>query len=602
MRSKTIPQRMIRCAAGLAWLILAVASLPAQQPPETGSSAAAPPVGAITGRVLNSAGEPLVGATVYISSLGQPQGRSTAVDASGNFRVDGLEAAAYSVWASAPGFVYEAPVTPTDVRRYHHLGDSVSLTMTKGGVISGIVTSSTNAPIVNTTVRAFRVRSENGEPLTGITQTRVERFTDDRGYYRLYGLEPGFYVISAGGSGRFFGFMANQYESDVPTYAPSSTRETATEIFVGGGDEATADIQYRGEAGHSVSGALPGIPPNQGTMFYGITISLTDTRSRSTVMAATASAQNNYGFAFYGVSDGEYEVFAQRPSPSGETSVSEPRHIKVAGADLTGINMNLFPLAAISGRLVLESVPRAECIRRRSTALQETVIGARRITQETKTPRTTAKTQGVTNEVPLNQSYTNAESTVNAKGEFTLRNLQGGSYRFVAELPEPGWYIRAVSMGTPPAVPKPSDPNIPRDGLTVKFGDRVSGLSITFAEGAAFFRGRISAAEGQRVPAGLRVYLVPVERESAENVLRFFEATADSTAGFAIEHIAPGRYWLIARPADEGDPTKVKPIRQDSALRARVLREAEALKKEITFKPCEQASDYVLPWVAVTRQ
>ena len=601
MQIKTIPRLLMLCSAGVASLFSSPASLSAQQPQaETGSSSTARPVGAISGRVINSGGEPLAGATVYISTLGPNPPRTTAADAGGNFRVEGLDAAAYAVSASAPGFIYIAPVT-NDRRLYYHLGDSVTLTLTKGGVINGTVTSSMNTPIVNTTVRAFRVRNENGVAETGVVQLRTERFTDDRGYYRLYGLQPGFYVISAGGASRFFGFMPNQYDSDVPTYAPSSTRDTATEIFVRGGEEATADIQYRGEAGHSISGAVAGVAPTQGSMFYGVTISLTDTRSRATVMVTTGVPQNNYGFAFYGVSDGEYEVFAQRPSPSGESSVSEPRHIKVSGADITGLNLTLFSLASISGRLVLESVPKAECIKRRSTALQETVIGARRISQETKTPRPPAKTQTATSDVPLNMSNTNAESVPDAKGDFTLRNLLGGPYRFVAELPETGWYLRAVTMGVPPAMAKPSDPNIPRDGLTVKVGEKVSGLTLTITEGAALLRGHISAAEGQRVPAGLRVYLVPAERESTENVLRFFESTTDTSAGFDIDNIAPGRYWLIARPADETDPTRVKPIRQEAALRARVLREAEALKKEITFKPCEQTTDYELPWTGTPR-
>jgi hypothetical protein len=52
------------------------------------------------------------------------------------------------------------------------------------------------------------------------------------------------------------------------------------------------------------------------------------------------------------------------------------------------------------------------------------------------------------------------------------------------------------------------------------------------------------------------------------------------------------------RPADEADPAKVKLIREEPALRARVLREAESLKKEIAFKPCEQTMDYELPWIA----
>src|SRR6478672_3992984 len=104
MKIKALLRPVFLYSAAVASLMLLGASASAQQSPaETGGSASAAPVGAITGRVFNSAGEPLVGATVYVSALGQTSGRNTAVDASGNFRLDGLEAAAYSIWASAPG-------------------------------------------------------------------------------------------------------------------------------------------------------------------------------------------------------------------------------------------------------------------------------------------------------------------------------------------------------------------------------------------------------------------------------------------------------------------------------------------------------------------
>ena len=163
-------------------------------------------------------------------------------------------------------------------------------------------------------------------------------------------------------------------------------------------------------------------------------------------------------------------------------------------------------------------------------------------------------------------------------------------------MPDAGWYLKSITVGPQPTATKASDLNIPRDGINLKPGERASGLTVTFTEGAAGLRGRISVAEGQRVLPGLRVYLVPAEREAVENILRFFDATVESDAGFAIGNIAPGRYWIITRPADDGDPAKVKPIRQDSSLRARVLREAGVAKKEIPFKPCERTTDYDLPY------
>jgi hypothetical protein len=50
----------------------------------------------------------------------------------------------------------------------------------------------------------------------------------------------------------------------------------------------------------------------------------------------------------------------------------------------------------------------------------------------------------------------------------------------------------------------------------------------------------------------------------------------------------------------ETDANSVKSIKSDSAIRSKVLRDAEALKKEITFKPCERKTDYDLPYPAPT--
>ena len=61
-------------------------------------------------------------------------------------------------------------------------------------------------------------------------------------------------------------------------------------------------------------------------------------------------------------------------------------------------------------------------------------------------------------------------------------------------------------------------------------------------------------------------------------------------------NLAPGRYWMIAQPAVESDSNSVKSIKSDSAFRSKVLRDGEALKKEIAFKPCERTTDYDLPY------
>jgi hypothetical protein len=106
-------------------------------------------------------------------------------------------------------------------------------------------------------VRAFRVRDENGKPVDGGSAFN-ERLTDDRGSYRIYSLLPGTYIVSAGGASRFFGGFTTGYDQDAPTFAPSSTRDGAMELQVRSGEEVNADIQYRAEPGHAISGTVAG--------------------------------------------------------------------------------------------------------------------------------------------------------------------------------------------------------------------------------------------------------------------------------------------------------------------------------------------------------
>jgi hypothetical protein len=583
----------------IAVLLLLASASRAQQPVAGDAKLSERPNGAMTGRVMNSAGEPLVGAVAYVVPVGGfGSSQSAPVDSNGNFRVDGLETRIYRVSASMPGYI-TPPQPGTAEPSYYHTGDSVALTMIKGAVISGTVTGP-NGPVVATGVRALRVRDDEGKALSSPIVMR-ERLTDDRGAYRIYGLPAGAYLISAGGPVRFGGIFPSAFDSDTPTYFPSATRDTASEIIVRNGEEATADIQYRGEPGHSISGNVTGMVQPQTQIPVGSTVFLIDVRDRSMAMSAPASSFNNYTFSFYGVPDGEYELYAsQSLPPSRDFLRSSARRVTVRG-DVTGLNLILAPLASIEGQLVLENDPKAGCAKRRETAARETIIFARRYEAETKPPgNATSKTPPLP-EVTLLFANSVTESVPDAMRTFSMRNLESGQYRIDPRAPASGWYIRSIAIG-PAQTARNSNLAVARDGITLRSGEHLSGLTVTITEGAAGLRGHITAPEGQPVPAGLRIYLVPAERESAENVLRFFEAPADADGRFAIDNIAPGRYWMIARLADDGDPAKVKAIRRESALRIRVLREAEVLKKEISFKPCEQSTDYELPWTPPPRQ
>jgi len=220
-------------------------------------------VGFIHGRITGEAGEPLAGVMVYVSQRGINQGffrpQRVATDEEGNFTITGLDPGLYNINASVPGFIVDNdPMTSRPIA--YRPGDTASVRLVKGGVITGTVTDPQGEPVVGIAVRAFRVRDAEGRPVSIFgSNYGTEDSTDDRGVYRIYGIIPGVYVVSAGSSNiNFFGF-ASAYAGNVSTFYPSATRDTAQTITVRAGEEVGGiDIRYRGERGHAISGVVSG--------------------------------------------------------------------------------------------------------------------------------------------------------------------------------------------------------------------------------------------------------------------------------------------------------------------------------------------------------
>jgi len=584
--SRSALSRMLFRGAGIVVaLLLHVSALRAQAPIPSDNTTAA----IISGRVISTNGAAISDARVVVSRMGAERVSQTRprVDGNGTFRTDALEPGLYYVSAGAAGYVSE-PLqgSPT----YYHPGDSVTLTMIKGGVITGVVKDSNGEPLIATLVRAVRVRDQEGKVIQ-FPNGSGDRLTDDRGVYRLYGLTPGTYVISAGGpGGAGRDAPPTAFEKDSPTYAPSSTRDTASEVTLNSGDELTVDIQYRAEPGHAISGRVAGTIKYEGPFLWSAWVSLFDVRSRTEIGSTTSLSYNKFAFAFFGVPDGDYELYASQSSSTGEL-MSPPTRVKVQGSDLTEILLSVSALATIDGHVILENDPKALCGKRPSSALLETMMFARRYEPERKT--STSAKDPVRVDVPLHFQSSSGQAFVDAKGTFTMRNLQAGAYRIEPREPASGWYVRSMTLD-----PIAKNPNVPRDGLTLTSGQHVSGLLVTITEGAAKLSGHISTGEGQSLSPLVRVYLAPAERDAAENILRFYEARPEVNGSFAFDNIAPGKYWIVMRPAEVNNQASTKSVRQDGTLRAKILQDAEALKKAVTLKPCEEIADFALPYVA----
>jgi carboxypeptidase family protein len=541
----------------------------------------------ITGRLIDESGQPIPNAGVFVTKVGPVTGprRSLGTDDDGRFRADDLAPGAYSVSAYVPGYV---STTEAAEREYYRPGEVVNLRMMKGGIITGTVTNSSGEPVVGVRVSLVRMRDGEGRAVRGVSQSGGFRQTDDRGVYRIYGLGPGTYLVFAGGGGQ--GFPPSGYDGDVPTYYPSTTRDAAAEVVLRAGQEMTGiDIRYRGDRGYIVSGTLSGSfgsEPGTGTAVLMLSHSASGALESRTFVPPRAGK----GFALYGIPDGEYELVAQTDPGTENSAASTTRHVVVKGSDATGIELSLTPLGYISGRAVLETIPEAEraaeCKSKRITSLDELVLVARR---DEKPGAKDPPGVGV---------FGANEASPDEKGEFKLLSLAAARYRIETRLPGEDWFVRSMTRAGP-AGSKQTD--VGAAGVGLNTGQHITDLTVTFAEGAAAVRGKvIPASEGSRLPAQLRVHLVPAEPESADDVMRFSETRIDSEGVFSLTNLAPGIYYLHARAVadDQLMERNPRPLAWEATARAKLRREALAAKVVIELQRCGRVTEYVLKYTA----
>jgi protocatechuate 3,4-dioxygenase beta subunit len=380
---------------------------------------------AITGRVLGDEGNPLVNAQVSAHPV-EARGPSpipgyTTTDDEGFFRLTRLPPGEYFISCKAEGYLSasvsatERPTKSND--RYLQPGDSVTITMIKGGVITGRVTDAEDRAVIAIPMGLEYVRSDNDRPMRA-SNVGQEVLTDDRGVYRFFGLQPGSYLVRAGGRGQQK-HGPSAFDGNAPTYYSSATREAAAEVRVRAGEETTGiDIRHRGERGYAIRGTVAGIDPNRPHH-----LRLNRRPSGAQVGSPQARVEDqSLKFAFEGLPDGEYELIASRTFfRDDDGAASPPRRVTIKGSDVNGIELRLIPLSSISGHFVIAEGP-AVCQSEQHRQLSDISL----ILYHDDAAR-----------------HGTSQNHANQQGEFTARGLEAGRYRMGARLPRPEWYVSA---------------------------------------------------------------------------------------------------------------------------------------------------------------
>jgi hypothetical protein len=272
--------------------------------------------------------------------------KTTSTDGSGRFSFTGLPAGRYLLDAANDAFLPASfgqrkpgrPGMPIELAEGQRLELTVS--MTRGSAITGSVVDELGDPLVHARVQALRyIINQNG-----VKRLRVvgQAETDDRGVYRLFGLEPGDYHVSAmpgssdaepmrgsiGESPGFeVGFTADPggardavprmaappdptgTEEDLaPTYYPmSATGAGSLPVTVDGlAERSGVDIRVLPIHNGTIRGTVVGMPPS-----LPVQVLLHNPDGSEPPTSLTAMVGQSGEFTLKNVAPGEYVVYAQ---------------------------------------------------------------------------------------------------------------------------------------------------------------------------------------------------------------------------------------------------------------------------------------------------
>jgi hypothetical protein len=156
----------------------------------------------ITGKVtIKGKGAPGIAVVLVLNLQGEQRGTryKAFTDDTGTYRITNVPPGKYSALTATPAFVaidqFAGPFgkSVTLLINKDETVENIDFELVRGGVITGKVTDSDGRPLIEETVSISNAESN---PKYG-SRVRGMR-TDDRGAYRIFGIPPGNYKVSAG--------------------------------------------------------------------------------------------------------------------------------------------------------------------------------------------------------------------------------------------------------------------------------------------------------------------------------------------------------------------------------------------------------------------
>jgi len=537
-RSRRIVLSSRVCCGLFSSLLLCAALLP-----EVGvaqAQTAKPSDAVVSGLVQKLADSQLIkGARVQLLSLeDHTRSVTTTTDIAGRFELRGIAPGRYRLRVSHDGFLQqeygarragEAGATLT-LRSAQTMSDLV-FRMTPSAVIAGRVINEDGEPLQWARVTALREVYSDGKRRLAAETTSP---TNDLGEYRLFGLKPGRYFVSADyhpgvhsctdvdparDNNAPNGYTVSEgvlvpeptpanstAPAYVPTFYPNSVDAAkAAPVVIKAGEEISSiEISLALTTAYTVRGRVlnqVGRRPAAGAI---LTLAPRNTTQSFGLPGRNFTLDGPEGpFAITNVLPGSYVLLAQWFD--GGTQYQAVQNIDVGNADLNGVNPIIASGIPLRGHLTWDGPP---------STLRDSLLIFLRETDIDGAAGASARTQ--------------------ADGSFVAANVYEGTYHVVAAGQSQDAYLEAVRYGAVDGL---------TDGFTVHRGADAA-LEITLSSKGARVQGAVLDADN--LPAvGVSVVLVPNDPHRGD-LQRYKVVTTDQNGRYVLRGVAPGDYKLFS--------------------------------------------------------
>lgn len=514
--------------------------------------------GQIRGRVLAAeTGNPIRRAQVRIMSP-DIMPKAALTDAEGRFEFRELPAGRFTLQATKSGFVsvQYGQTRPFESGRPIELADkqvleNADIVMPRGSVIAGRVVDEFGEPMPDVSVTALRQSWQGGRRRLTPAPGRIAQ-TNDLGQFRLYGLPPGDYYVSAtmrnaGPESMAFEMLAVDAAggrpgagptASIPTsgYAPTyfpgtpSAADAQKITLIAGQENSSVDFALVPVRLAKVSGIVVG---SDGKPVGGAMISL-QPQSRSEFkfdMPSSARTNQDGAFTISSVAPGDYTLQANSMHVTTKTGESGSMvmirsfggdgddqteygllPLSVSGDDIANLVLVTAKGGAASGRVTFEDGAKPASITGiRISAAPTDMDGA--------------------------IGFGGASGALKPDGAFELKGVAGTRLIRALNVP-PGWMLKAVRL---------NGVDVTDTGVEFRSGDAVSGLEVVLTARTTAVTGTVIGSDG----ALLKDYTVVIFADNGElwrlpNTRWVSGRRPDQEGRFTFENLPPGSYHAVA--------------------------------------------------------